>query len=64
MTLKEKFENIEVVIESRKLRLGSFKEEFLAVNMYKTAKEEYIKEVADKWKDKINIIVYNSLINL
>ena len=48
----------------KQIRLGSFKEEFLAVNMYKTAKEEYIKEVADKWKDKIDIRVYNSLINL
>lgn len=48
----------------KQIRLGSFKEEFLAVNMYKTAKEEYIKEVADKWKDKIDIRIYNSLINL
>ena len=44
-------------------RLGSFstpEEAFLA---YKTAKEAYIKEVAEKWKGKIDDKVYEALIN-
>ena len=42
---------------------GSFEtitEAFLA---YKTAKEAYIKEVAERWKDQIDLKVYEALIN-
>src|SRR5690606_4464943 len=31
--------------------------------IYKKEKEEYIKEVADLWKDKIDIKVYNAMYN-
>lgn len=41
-------------------RFYSIKEAFQA---YKTAKEEYIKEVADKWKDLIDPRVYEALYN-
>lgn len=44
-------------------RLGSFstpEEAFLA---YKTAKEDYIKEVAEKWKGKISDKVYDALMD-
>lgn len=34
-----------------------------AIEIHKTAKEQYIKEVADKWKDKIDPRVYEALIN-
>ena len=34
-----------------------------AFNVYKKAKEKYIKEVADKWKDHIDIRVYEALMN-
>lgn len=43
--------------------LGSFNSELDAFNAYKKAKEEYIKEVADKWKDKIEPRVYEALYN-
>ena len=31
--------------------------------VYKLEKEKYIKEVADKWKDNIDIMVYEALMN-
>jgi len=34
-----------------------------AFQAYKTTKEKYIKEVADKWKDKIDKNIYNTMIN-
>lgn len=34
-----------------------------AFEYYKTAKEQHIKEVADKWRDKIDKRVYNIMIN-
>lgn len=43
--------------------IGYFKTEIEAFNAYKEAKEEYIKEVADKWKDKITDKVYKALYN-
>ena len=43
--------------------LGSFKTETEAFNAYKQAKESYIKELANKWKNKIDIRAYNALIN-
>ena len=43
--------------------LGSFKTEIEAFNAYKQAKEAFVKEVAEKWKGKIDERAYNALIN-
>ena len=42
--------------------LGWFNTELEAFRAYKQAKEAYIKEVANKWKDKIDPKVYDALI--
>ena len=41
--------------------LGRFKTEIEAFNAYKVAKEAFVKEQANKWKDKIDIRAYNAL---
>ena len=43
--------------------LGLFKTEIEAFNAYKVAKESFVKEQAEKWKDKIDKRAYNALIN-
>ena len=43
--------------------LGTFKTEIEAFNAYKQAKESFVKEQADKWKDQIDIRAYNALMN-
>ena len=43
--------------------LGSFNTEIEAFNAYKQAKEAFIKEQANKWKDKIDPRAYNALMN-
>ena len=43
--------------------LGLFKTELEAFNAYKTAKESFIKEQANKWKSQIDERAYNALIN-
>ena len=43
--------------------LGLFKTELEAFNAYKQAKEEFIKEQAEKWKGKIDERAYNALMN-
>ena len=43
--------------------LGYFNTAEQAFQVYKTAKEAYIKEVANKWKDKIDSKVYEALMN-
>jgi hypothetical protein len=43
--------------------LGRYKTETEAFEAYKTAKETYIKEVANKYKNKISKQVYTVLIN-
>ena len=43
--------------------LGSFKTELEAFSAYKTAKEIYIKEQANKWKDKIDERAYEALMS-
>ena len=43
--------------------LGSFKTELEAFNAYKQAKEAFIKEQAEKWKDKIDERAYKALMN-
>ena len=43
--------------------LGYFNTELEAFNAYKTAKENYIKELAEKWKSQIDPRAYNALMN-
>ena len=43
--------------------LGLFKTEIEAFKAYKEAKESYLKELAEKWKDKIDIRAYEALMN-
>ena len=43
--------------------IGSFKTEIEAFNAYKTAKESFIKEQAEKWKSQIDIRAYEALMN-
>ena len=43
--------------------LGLFNTEIEAFNAYKQAKEAYLKELANKWKDKIDERAYNALMN-
>ena len=43
--------------------LGSFNTELEAFNAYKTAKETFIKEQANKWKGKIDERAYEALMN-
>ena len=43
--------------------LGSFKTELEAFKAYKTAKESFVKEQAEKWKGKIDERAYNALMN-
>ena len=43
--------------------LGYFKTELEAFNAYKKAKEDFIKEQANKWKDKIDERAYEALMN-
>lgn len=43
--------------------LGTYNTEQEAFQAYKEAKEAYIKELANKWKDKIDIRVYEALMN-
>lgn len=43
--------------------LGLFKTEIEAFNAYKIAKESYLKDLADKWKDKIDGRAYEALMS-
>ena len=43
--------------------LGSFNTEIEAFNAYKKAKEAFVKEQANKWKDKIDERAYEALMN-
>ena len=45
----------------KRVYLGRYNFEVDAFKAYKTAKESYIKELADKWKEQIDIRVYNAL---
>ena len=45
------------------VHLGYFATVEEAFNAYKYAKESYIKEVADKWKDQIEPRVYEAMYN-
>ena len=47
----------------RNVGLGYFNTEMEAFLAYKQAKESYIKEVANKWKDHIDHRAYEALMN-
>ena len=44
-------------------KLGYYTTEIEAFNAYKQAKENYLKELANKWKDQIDEKAYNALMN-
>ena len=48
--------------KSIQIFLGSFSTEIEAFNVYKQAKEEHIKSLAEKWKDQIDLRVYEALV--
>ena len=48
-------------IHSKNYSLGVYATEIEAFNAYKQAKESYLKELATKWKDKIDTRAYNAL---
>lgn len=47
----------------RHKRFGSYKTPEEAFYVYKREKEKYIKEIAEKWKDKIDLRVYDALMS-
>ena len=49
--------------KGKREHLGLFNTEIEAFNAYKQAKECHIKEVANKWKDKIDDRAYEALMN-
>ena len=49
--------------ETKKIYLGIFRTPNEAFNAYKVAKEQYIKEAADKWKDQLEPRVYEAMYN-
>ena len=49
--------------KGKKEHLGYFNTELEAFNAYKQAKEAFVKELANKWKDQIDIRAYNALMN-
>ena len=50
-------------INSKSTYLGLFNTELEAFNAYKQAKENYLKQLAEKWKDQIDERAYNALMN-
>jgi hypothetical protein len=52
-----------VSINNKSTDLGSYRTPEEAFQAYKTAKEQYIKEVADKWKGLISDEVYQAMYN-
>ena len=49
--------------EGQQEHLGYFNTELEAFNAYKTAKEAFVKEQANRWNGKIDIRAYNALMN-
>ena len=49
--------------KGRSEHLGYFNTEIEAFNAYKVAKEAFVKEQAEKWKDEIDERAYNALMN-
>jgi hypothetical protein len=52
-----------IQLKGKQVTLGRFNTPEEAFQAYKTAKEAYIKEVADKWKDRITKECYGALYN-
>ena len=50
-------------VKGMKEHLGSFKTEIEAFKAYKIAKESFVKEQANKWKDEIDERAYEALMN-
>ena len=50
-------------IRGKNYSLGTYKTEIEAFKAYKQAKESYLKELANKWKGKIDDMAYNALMN-
>ena len=61
-TLRNNFE-VFCTKYGKQIYLGSYQNEEKAFSVYKENKESYIKEIAEKYKNHININVFNSLIN-
>jgi hypothetical protein len=55
--------NVRISVEGKQKHIGRYYCEKEAFHAYKAAKEAYIKEVANKWKDKIDPRVYEALMN-
>ncbi len=53
----------QIASNGKRVHVGLFNTPEEAFQAYKTTKEKYIKEVADKWKDKLDPRVYQALIN-
>ena len=61
---RDKSESFVVMVNKNKGKqkyLGYFKTEIEAFNAYKTAKENYLKELANKWEGKIDDRAYDAL---
>ena len=54
---------VRISVVGKQKHIGRYYCEKEAFNAYKKAKETYIKEVANKWKDKIDPRVYEALMN-
>lgn len=52
-----------ISINGKTIHLGYYSSVEEAFEAYKEAKEKYIKEVADKWKDRIDLRVYQAMYN-
>lgn len=52
-----------ISINGKQTYLGLYKTPEEAFQVYKAAKEKYIKEMAETWKDMIDIEVYNAMYN-
>ena len=53
----------QVSVKGKQKHLGLFKNKQDAFVAYKTAKEEYLKELANEWQGKIDERAYYALIN-
>ena len=54
---------VRISVEGKQKHVGRYYCEKEAFYAYKVAKEQYIKEVANKWKGQIEVRVYEALIN-
>ena len=54
---------VRISVEGKQKHIGRYYCEKEAFNAYKQAKEAYIKEVTNKWKDQIDHRVYEALMN-